>query len=87
MDNHICLVFSGNSFGFVDGGALFPVFGGDAFVPLTPYRPALLIGNYVLVPGSWPVLFSGAVKENFHEFYENGDPRFGGVFRHWECLV
>jgi|TARA_R110000737_G_scaffold327124_1_gene341231 hypothetical protein len=79
VDNHICLVFSGDRFGFVNGGGLFPVFGGDAFVPLTAYRPIFLIGHHVLVPGSGSVLCSGALKKNIYQLYENGNPRFGGI--------
>lgn len=63
VDNNIGLMFSSDGLGFVNGGGLFPVFRGDAFVPLTAYRPILLIGHHVLVPGSGPVLCSGALKK------------------------
>ena len=82
VDNHIGLVFSSNAFGFVNGSRLFPVFGGDAFVPLTAYRPILLIGHHVLVPGSGSVLCSGALKKNVYQFNQNRDPRFRGILSH-----
>ena len=51
MDDHICLVFSGQAFCLINGRILASVFRGDTFITLTPYCPTVLIGYHVLVPG------------------------------------
>jgi hypothetical protein len=68
VDDHIGLVFSGQSFGFSDSCFLQSVFGSDAFIPLTSYGPAFLIRYDVLVPGPSPFALSRAFKKELHEF-------------------
>lgn len=63
VDDDIGLVFSSQGLGFVDGGALFAVFGGNPFIPLAPYRPTVFVGNHVLVPGSGAGLFPPGLKQ------------------------
>ncbi len=79
MDDHIGLVFSGQAFCFVDGRILEAVFGGDAFVPLTPYGPPVLVGHHVLVPGPASLALPAALKKGFHKFAQNVYPRTGFV--------
>lgn len=68
MDDHIGLIFSGQAFCLIDGRILQAVFGGDTFVPLTPYGPTVIIRYHVLVPG--PSLFAlpAALKKGLYQF-------------------
>jgi hypothetical protein len=68
VDNHISLVFSGQSFCFSDGCFLRSMFGGDPFIPLTPYGPYPFIGDYVLVPGPSLFAMARAFEKELHQF-------------------
>jgi hypothetical protein len=84
MDNHISLVFSGQSFCFVNSGILEPVFRRDAFIALTPYGPAVFIWHNVLVPGPSPLALTCTFKKDLYKFTQNVYPGSGlVVFRHF----
>jgi hypothetical protein len=83
VDNHIGLVFPGQSLCFIDGCFLQPVFGGDALIPLTPNGPIPIIGHYVLVPGPSPFASTDTFKKELHQLGYNIDPTSGiGVLWH-----
>ncbi len=79
MDDHIGLVFPGQAFCFVDGRILQAVLGGDAFVPLTPYGPNVLVGYHVLVPSPASLALAAALKKGLNKFAQNVYPRTGFV--------
>jgi hypothetical protein len=79
MDNDIGLVFPGQAFCFSYGRILATVFGGDPFIAFASYRPIVLIGYHVLVPGPTPFALTRAFKKDLYQFDQNGYPRFGGV--------
>ena len=84
MDDHICLVFPGQAFCFINGRILAAVLGGDTFIPLTPYGPPVIIGYHVLVPGPSPLALTAAFKKDLYKFTQHVYPGAGFVaFRHF----
>jgi len=77
VDNHIRPVFSGKLFCLPDRSILVPVFGSDAFIPLSPNGPPLLIGHHMLVPGLSPVGLTRAFKEELRKLAYYIDPGSG----------
>jgi hypothetical protein len=71
MDNHIGLVFSGQAFCFSNGRILAAVFGGNTFIPLSPYGPTVIIGHNVLVPGSSLCTLTAAFKKDLYKFNQH----------------
>jgi hypothetical protein len=74
MDNHICLVFSGQAFCFIDGRILASVFGGDAFIAFSPYGPTFIIRHHVLVPGPSLFALTAAFKKDLYKFNQHVYP-------------
>ena len=77
VDNHIGLVFSGQSFCFSNGCFLRSMFGGDPLIPLTPYGPYPFIGDYVLVPGPSLFALARAFEKELHQFAQKIYPGSG----------
>ena len=77
MDNHICLVFSGQAFCLIDGRILAAVFGGDTFIPFTSYGPTVIIGHHVLVPGPSSFALTAAFKKDLYKFNQHVYPGAG----------
>jgi hypothetical protein len=67
MNDHIGLVFFGNTFRLSNGSALFAVFGGDPLIALSTYGPIVLIGYHMLVPGTAPGLGTRAFKNGIYQ--------------------
>jgi hypothetical protein len=84
MDDHICLVFPGQTFCLINGRILAAVLGSDTFIPLTPYGPPVFKRYHVLVP--CPTLFAltAAFKKDLYKFAQHVYPGTGFVaFRHF----
>lgn len=53
------------------------MFGCDPFIPLTPYGPYPLIGDYVLVPGPSLFALARAFEKELHQFAQKIYPGSG----------
>ena len=68
MDDHIGLVFFGQTLGLANGGTLLTMFAGDPLVALTTNAPTLFIRNDMLMPCTAFFAATGTIQKDFDEF-------------------
>ena len=79
VNNHICLVLSGQLFCLPNGCILTPVFRRNTFIPLTPYGPTVFMWYHMLVPGPSPFALTRTFKKDLCQLNYNVCPGSGFV--------